>query len=165
MRRCFWYITLGWLILILLLLMTDSLMIKSVTAAVVGDKIEIMGKTLELKHVDDTTVDAAQHVNKYGEKLFYGHNLPNVFGDLDVMTVGGKITVTENDAKTEYIVTEIMVFDKISGEILAAEGQKYAMSAIAEYAKGYDAALMTCTGETYKNGDASQRLVVFANKI
>ena len=45
------------------------------------------------------------------------------------------------------------------------EGDPKLMGNIASTALGYDVALLTCAGTPYGNGDASHRLVVFANRI
>ena len=45
------------------------------------------------------------------------------------------------------------------------ENDRGLMTRIANTALGYDVALFTCHGTSYGNGDASHRLVVFANAV
>lgn len=166
MKSRFWYMISGWFCVLLSILLFAVSMMRNADAAIVtGDKIELDGKILSLEQTSDTKVDAGQHVKKYGQKLFYGHNLPEVFGGLKNLEVGENFTVTESEILVEYKVAEVVTFNKVSSEVLELNNQKYAMSAIADYAWGHDAVLMTCAGESYGDGDATQRLVVFADRV
>ena len=131
-----------------------------------ANNIKIAGRTLEVVGVDGTDVDAGGHVNKYGEKFLYGHNSAAVFGALASLGQGTTFTVTYGGVVTNYVVNEVVEFKKISRTQLMDESeQKYTMNAIAQNAKGHSLALMTCAGENLGGGDATHRLILFADAI
>ena len=75
-------------------------------------------------------------------------------------------TLTENGLTTTYRVTGITVFEKNpTTKTLQLNGSGSYMRPLVENAMGHSVALMTCSGTSYGNGDASHRLVVFADKI
>ena len=73
--------------------------------------------------------------------------------------------VSYGGVTTTYQVAEVQIFEKSSPTSLSSNGVNYKMSAIANGKGRYDVVLMTCHGTMYENGDASHRLVVFANRI
>ncbi len=102
-------------VLVILTTATDA-------AAVTEESIEIGGRILALEQGENTTEDAKTHVNQYGEKLHYGHNLPKVFGVLTEMQEGDYFTVSREGEMEKYQVKEKVVFDKVSAQVLVLNG-------------------------------------------
>lgn len=94
-------------------------------------------------------------------KMIYGHNSYNLLGNLSNRYVGETITITEGGVARQYQVTAVQTYQKTAEGFL--NGDAKLMGRIANTALGYDVALFTCAGVSYGNGDASHRLVVFAN--
>lgn len=134
-----------------------------------SDSITIAGRTLDIVDVSDTTVDAGGHVNKYGDRFLYGHNTSNVFGGLTSLGVGSRFSVTYDGDTTYYVVTKVVIYEKNrdTGKLqLNGSGSYMRSVANAKYdGVQYDLSIMTCYGTSYGNGDASHRLVLFANAI
>lgn len=129
------------------------------------DAISVAGRVLPIVDIADTAVDAGDHVNKYGAKFLYGHNSPAVFGGLVNLGVGNVFMVSYGGVTSTYQVGEVQIFEKTSETTLSSNGLNYRMSAIVNGKGRYDMVLMTCYGTMYGNGDASHRLVVFANQV
>lgn len=134
-----------------------------------SNNISVAGRTLEIVDVADTTVDAGNHVNKYGDRFLYGHNTANVFGGLTSLGVGSTFSVTYGGATTNYRVTKVVIYEKnASTGRLQIDGAGNYMRPVANAKSDgvqYDLSLMTCYGTSYGNGDASHRWVIFANAI
>lgn len=130
-----------------------------------GNYISVAGRNLAIVDVGDTMVDAGNHVNKYGEKFLYGHNSAGVFGGLVNVYEGDVFTVSYGGVVRNYRVAERGIFEKVSDTALRRDGAEYKMRAIANGRGKYDMVLMTCYGTVYGNGDASHRLILFANAI
>ena len=99
--------------------------------------------------------------------LVYGHNSANLLGNLGTLGVGSDFTITEGGVARTYQVANVVLFEKNDGK-LQLNGQGSYMKAVAEakfYGAQYDVAIMTCAGTPLGNGDATHRLVVFANAI
>lgn len=96
-------------------------------------------------------------------KMIYGHNTRNLLGSLASRRVGETFTITESGVAKNYQVAAIQIYAKTEDGYL--EHNSGLMTKIANTALGYDVALLTCHGTSYGNGDASHRLVVFANAI
>lgn len=132
-----------------------------------ANNIQIAGRTLEVVTVGSTTVDARNHVNRYGSRFLYGHNSAGVFGGLTSMGAGSVFAVTNGGVTTNYRVANVVIFEK-NGDLLQLNGTGNFMGAVASgihMGVQYDLAVMTCYGTSYGNGDASHRYVVFANAI
>ena len=139
------------------------------TLPVSSNYISIAGRTLDIVDVASTTIDAGNHVNKYGDKFLYGHNSAAVFGGLQNLSAGSTFTVTNNGNTASYTIAKIVIFEKDqdSGN-LELDGAGSYMNAVAKarfQGTGYDLSIMTCHGTIYGNRDASHRLVIFANRI
>ena len=146
-------------------------------APVTGNSISVAGRTISIVDVADTAVDAGNHVNKYGDKFLYGHNSAAVFGGLANLSVGQTFSVNYNGSVTTYQVANMVTltknfdYDILEYPAIPTAGLYNYLPGIAKRAqfgkKGptYDLALMTCAGASVGNGDATHRLVVFANKI
>ena len=134
-----------------------------------GNNIAIAGRVLEIVDVADTTIDSGGHVNKYGDKFLYGHNSVEVFGGLVNLGVGNVFTVSYGGVSRNYQVAKIMIYEKdLETGKLRLDGAGNYMRSVANARSGdtwYDLSLMTCYGTSYGNGDASHRLVIFANAI
>lgn len=139
----------------------------SSTSSYPANYIAISGRVLEIIDISSTAVDAGNHVNKYGSKFLYGHNSAEVFGGLSGVGVGNTFEVSYGGASAVYIVTEVGMYEKTNDTHITdvSTGTVYAMGAIARNAKGHDYAIMTCAGQSYGNGDASHRLVVYADRV
>lgn len=96
-------------------------------------------------------------------KMIYGHNTGNLLGSLTSRYIGENFTITEGGVTKQYVVSDIQVYRKTEDGYL--ENNRKLMSNIANTAMGHDIALLTCYGTSYGNGDASHRLVVFANAV
>ena len=132
-----------------------------------ANNIAIAGRVLEVVDVADTTVDAGNHVNRYGGKFFYGHNSGAVFGGLTSVGEGSVFSVTSGGVTTNYQVAKVVIFEKNDGK-LQLNGNGSFMNAVAgatHLGVHYSVAVMTCYGTSYGNGDASHRLVLFANAV
>ena len=130
-----------------------------------SNAISIAGHVIPIVDVADTAINAGDHVNKYGTKFLYGHNSPAVFGDLVYVGVGNVFMVSYGGITSTYQVAEVQIFEKASETTLSSNGVVYRMSAVANGKGRYDMVLMTCYGTMYGNGDASHRLVIFANRV
>ena len=96
-------------------------------------------------------------------KLIYGHNSYNLLGNLSNRYVGETITITEGGVAQTYRVSDVVLYEKTSEGYLNHD--RTLMGRIMRTAMGHSVALMTCAGTSYGNGDASHRLVVYADAI
>lgn len=133
--------------------------------------INIAGRTINIENVDSTAVNAGDHVNKFGNFL-YGHNSYSVFGSLNTLSEGETFVVALDGVSQTYIIKRIVLYEKVSQTLLHEVGadSNLSMSFVARAktsakADPYDLSIMTCAGTSYGNGDASHRLVLFADKI
>lgn len=99
-------------------------------------------------------------------KLVYAHNTGKLFGGIRSFSVGATFNLIENGVTTTYKVSDIKTFEKNpENGLLQLNGSGNYMGTIVKTAFHHDVALMTCTGTSYGNGDASHRLVIFADKV
>lgn len=97
-------------------------------------------------------------------KLIYAHNSANLLGNLKNLSYGEVFYITEPSGTKAYQVMAMPTYNKTDDGYL--EHDPYLMGKIKNTALGYDLALMTCAGlPVGNNGDATQRLVVFANEV
>lgn len=96
------------------------------------------------------------------KKLVYAHNSANLLGNLKNLNVGDEFSITDGGVTVLYRVAEATLY---RNETEGLNGDPTLMSQIAYSALGHDVALLTCAGTSYGNGNASHRLVVFADKI
>ena len=92
--------------------------------------------------------------------LIYGHNTGGLLGSLANRYVGEVFTITEGGVAQNYRVTAMVTYEKTADGYL--NGDPYLMGKIVY---GSSLALMTCAGVNYGNGDASHRLVVYAEAM
>lgn len=137
-------------------------------AEILGDYLAFNGRKIPLTEVDSTDRESGDGVNKIN-KLIYGHNSASVFAGLDTLTAGATFTISLGGAETTYRVFASVIYDKNPDGRLQLNGRGSYMKAIRDRASynntPHDLALMTCAGISYGNGDASQRLVIFADAI
>lgn len=137
-------------------------------AEILGDCLAFNGRKIPLTEVDSTDRESGDGVNKIN-KLIYGHNSASVFAGLDALTAGATFTISLGGAETTYRVFASVIYDKNPDGRLQLNGKGSYMKAIRDRASynntPHDLALMTCAGISYGNGDASQRLVIFADAI
>ena len=96
------------------------------------------------------------------ESLVYGHNSANLLGNLGTLAVGQIFTITEANVARNYRVANVVYYQNTAEGL---NGDPTLMSQIAYGALGHSVAVMTCAGQMYGNGKASQRLVVFADLV
>lgn len=96
-------------------------------------------------------------------KLIYGHNSGNLLGDVGNLAVGEVFTITEGGVVRNYRATDKVTYRKTADGNL--ENDRSLMRKIAYSAMGYSVALMTCAGQPLGGGDATHRLVVYADAI
>lgn len=100
-------------------------------------------------------------------KLIYAHNSSNLFGNLKSLGIGATFTITDSGVTKTYVVSDKVTFEKNNG-LLQLNGSGNYMGRItysAGYGKGnHSLALMTCAGTSLGGGDATHRLVIFADE-
>ncbi len=96
-------------------------------------------------------------------KFIYAHNSSNLFGSLGYLNYGEIFTITEGGVTRSYRVMDKVIYEKAANGLL--NGSKAVTKEVEYNANGYDISMMTCYGMMYGNGDASHRLVLFANAI
>lgn len=137
--------------------------------SVAFDSITIAGRTIPVVAVGSTSVDSGNRVNKYGDRFYYGHNSGAVFGRLSSVGVGSVFSITFGGTTSNYRVAERVIFEKNrdNGRLQIGGNGNYMRDVAAARHGGvqYSISLMTCSGTSYGNGDASHRLVLFANRI
>lgn len=139
------------------------------SADAVGNYISVGGRNIPVIDVASTGVNADDHVNKYGARFYYGHNTGAVFGGLVNYGVGSGFSIYYGGVLHNYRVAKVMIFEKnVSNGHLELNGSGNYMRSVADARSSgvqYDVSLMTCHGTSYGNGDASHRLVLYANEI
>ncbi len=150
--------------------------------AVKPNQINIAGRTISVTTgIKDLSVDAGNHANLYWNgKFIYGHNSANVFAGLKNLGVGSTFTMTIDGVTSTYRVGSRVIYNyestangngtlRLPGDevtnyhLRIIKGIDY--NAMTGAKTQYDLALMTCHGQSLGNGNATQRLVLFANKI
>ena len=134
-----------------------------VAAPAAGYAPQIMNYTVTIQ-----SGEMVAHGLSYGDiyktgRLVYGHNSSNLLGNLVYRSIGETISVTEGGVTQNYQVVNMVTYEKTADGYL--NNDPYLMGDITYTAMGYDIALMTCAGVSYGNGDASHRLVVYANAV
>ncbi len=140
------------------------------------DHIEVAGKWVNVYNVDSTALDAGNSVYRfintakgYDGRFLYGHNSNNVFGGLKNLDIGSTFTLTLDNTTVTYRVSNIVIFEKNqSTGKLTLNGEGSYMNSVARAKHNgaqYDLSLMTCHGTALGHGDATHRLVIFANRI
>ena len=146
-----------------------------VAPAPVQDSITIAGNTISITTVADTAVDSGNHVNRFKKgnfdgRFLYGHNSAAVFGGLKNLGVGATFTVTLDGVTHTYRIAKTVIFNKnvAKGTIELEGDETNYMTPVAKAKFGgvqYDLSIMTCHGQSLGGGDATQRFVIFANRI
>jgi hypothetical protein len=134
-----------------------------------GSYISVSGRNIPVIDVSSTALDAGDHVNKFGDRFYYGHNSGNVFGGLVNYGVGTSFSINSNGITHNYRVVKAVVYEK-NAELgrLQLNGSGSYMKAVSQARSDgvqYSIALMTCYGTPYGNGGATHRLVLFANEF
>ena len=124
--------------------------------------IAVAGKRLAVTEVSSLEINPGNATKKF-RKMIYGHNTAGVFGVLSSLGIGSTFSVTLGGVTTNYRVSEIVMFEKISSTRLSANGVNYSMDALNRNAKGHSIMLLTCAGQSLGGGDATHRLAVFAD--
>ena len=95
-------------------------------------------------------------------KFIYGHNTSTLLGNLGNLNIGDNFTITENGVVSNYRVADKVLYEKSANGYL--NGSWSLTYDVEVNASGHSVSLMTCAGTSYGNGDASHRLVVFADR-
>lgn len=130
-------------------------------ATAAPNSISIGGRTIRIKSVSDTTVNAGSIVAKYGDKFLYGHNTGAVFGHLASLGVGTTLTVTLGGQPTTYQITKAVTLEKNTQVVPIM----YNIAQAQYRGQQYSLALMTCAGTPLPSQDATHRLIIFANQV
>jgi len=137
-----------------------------------ANSITIAGNTIEIVNVSSID-DSGNHVNRF-QKLLYGHNYSSIFGGISSLGVGSTFVIRVNGRETTYKVGSKIYYDKDNSTKAGAlrrpgSSQNYMNSIARGYdydaGRSYDVAIMTCAGKSLGGGDATKRLVLFANAI
>lgn len=91
-------------------------------------------------------------------KLIYAHNTSGLLRGLYELYNGDTFSING----VTYNVSERVVYEKTDAYSL--NGSRAVMKNLKNSAYGHDFALMTCYGTSLGNGDATHRLVIFADK-
>ena len=92
-------------------------------------------------------------------KLIYAHNSADLLYNLNYLYEGDVFMINGN----MYRVAERKVYEKTDDYSL--DGSRSVMKKLKNTAYGHTFALMTCSGRALGNGDATHRLVIFADAI
>lgn len=138
-------------------------------APVAANRLNLAGRSLTVEYTSSTAVNAGNVVKFYNNKFLYGHNSGHVLGFLPTVGVGTVFSLTFNGVTTNYRVSNKVEYAKTGPTTLGLNGATINMSRVAN---GYSPdgvrhsiSIMTCSGVSYGNGDASHRLVLFADAI
>ena len=139
--------------------------------------ITVGGRTIEIIDSNDTRNDAGRYAARYNDTFIYGHNSNVVFDVLYGVRIGNTFTIVYNGTATTYMIRNVIIYRKTGDTALRVDDASSGINGtdvpMKYIAKGqempggaqYNIALMTCYGTSYGNGDASHRLVVFADAI
>ncbi|MBQ3464968.1 hypothetical protein IJH15_01965 [Candidatus Saccharibacteria bacterium] len=124
----------------------------------------VLPKNYTITSVTSEIVEYPSYYDIYRTgKFIYAHNSSNLFGSLSYLNYGEIFTITEGGVTRSYRVMDKVVYEKAANGLL--NGSKAVTKEVEYNANGYDISMMTCYGTMYGNGDASHRLVLFANAI
>ena len=124
----------------------------------------VIPKNYTVTSVTSAIVEYPSYYDVYRTgKFIYAHNSSNLFGSIPSLNMGEIFTITEGGVTRNYQVMDKVVYAKAANGYL--EGSYSLTKEVEIYANGYDISMMTCYGTMYGNGDASHRLVLFANAI
>ena len=124
----------------------------------IPNSIQIAGLSIPVFYSSDTRIDAGNKVALFRTNFLYGHNSANVFGRLASLPVGSTFKLTLGGTTKTYRIVKRITLTK-------ADANKH----IYDIAFGkfqnvqYSYSLMTCAGRALAGGDATHRLVLFAN--
>lgn len=134
-----------------------------------SNHLDISGRSLKVEYTESTAVNAGNVVKFYNNKFLYGHNSGNVFGFLSGVGVGTTFSLTYNGVTTNYRVSNKVTYEKTGSTTLGLNGATIKMGHVAagfspDEVK-HSLSIMTCAGTPLGNGDATHRLVLFADAI
>ena len=92
-------------------------------------------------------------------KLIYAHNTSDLLYSLNYLYTGDVFMING----VTYHVSDRVIYEKTDAYSL--NGSRAVMKNLKNNAYGHTFALMTCYGTYYGNGDASHRLVIFADAM
>ncbi|MBQ2695519.1 hypothetical protein IJG04_02675 [Candidatus Saccharibacteria bacterium] len=138
-----------------------------------ANNIQIAGHTIEV--VVGGSGDSGSHVNMNG-RLLAGHNSVGVFGGLSGVGVGTTFSVTVGGVTTNYRVSNKVTYtkDDLNKQVsyVCGYGTRICNGNLMSQLKDptdtemrHSLVLMTCAGTMLGGGDATHRLVLFADAI
>ena len=97
-------------------------------------------------------------------KFIYAHNTAGLLGNIGSLQDGETFTLTEGGAVKTYRVAFRQIYEKSQANGML-NGSKPLTIDVEINALGHSISMMTCAGTSLGNGDATHRLVVFADQI
>ncbi len=94
--------------------------------------------------------------------LIFAHNTSTLLGSLRNLSVGQVISVAENGAVTNFRVSAVSLYENTASGL---DGDPEFINKLVAHAMGHDLALLTCAGTPYGNGNATHRLVIYADAV
>ena len=139
----------------------------AVTPQSYANAIQIGGKLLPIQNTgsiyENTSAPLVwQYRHGNGGTIIYGHSTAAVFGHLGGLPVGSVFSVTRNGVTENYQIARKETVTK--SEYSTGEMSNYIFDGVFG-GTHYDLNLTTCAGTLTANGDATHRLLIFANRI
>ena len=141
---------------------------KVARAVNINNTLEILGRRINL--VDTNTTEStpgnavAQYFGATSEmqgKFFFGHNSANLLSGLANLGFGSTFKITKNNTTKTYQVKKVIVVPNDATLL-----RNMPSIAKAQYqGVSYGVSIMTCAGTSYGNGNATHRVLVFADTI
>ena len=97
-------------------------------------------------------------------KFIYAHNTAGLLGNIGSLQDGEVFTLTEGGVVKTYRVAFKQMYEKSQANGML-NGSKPLTIDVEVKALGHSISMMTCAGRSLGNGDATHRLVVFADQI
>lgn len=131
------------------------------------NQIAIGGNIIPIFYSSNTAIDAGGQVGLWGSHFMYGHNYSNIFGILAYLPDGTRFTVTLNGETKNYQIVGRAILDYTDpSRPDYAQKHMYSLAVLGAYQGiSYDYIMMTCAGQSLGGGNATHRLIVFANEV
>ncbi len=123
------------------------------------NSISILGRNIQIVDSSTTEWTPDNLVARYkGGRFYYAHNKSNLFGGLAGLSKGSTFTIFVDGEVQNYVVADNITIPK--GDIKMNKVVKAINNGVQ-----YSISLMTCAGTMLGGGDATERTIVFANRI
>lgn len=131
----------------------------SSTPVAAQNSISILGRNIGIVDSSTTNWTPDNLVARYkGGRFYYAHNKSYIFGGLAGLPVGSTFTIFVDGEVQNYVIMENFNIAK----------EKIQMQKVVKAINNgtqYSISLMTCAGQMLGGGDATERTLVFANRI